>query len=144
MALKRVDNFPATTLVWKIYDLFCLFGGTCISCKMCTCFKLNGITLQFPGEHYSNFLNMLRFSRWLDRLRKKHQRRAWWRHQMETSSVLLALCAGKFTGHRSPPQRPVARSFDVFVDLRLNQRLSKQSGRRWFETYAISLTMTPR
>ena len=39
--------------------------------------------------------------------------------------------------HRSPvnsPQRPVTRSFDVFLDLGLNKRLSKQSRRRWFET----------
>ena len=33
-----------------------------------------------------------------------------------------------------PSQRPVTRSFDVFFDLRLNKRLSKQSRRRWFET----------
>ena len=25
---------------------------------------------------------------------------AWWRHQMETFSALLAFCAGEFTGHR--------------------------------------------
>ena len=31
-------------------------------------------------------------------------------------------------------QRPVTRSFDIFFDLRLNKRLSKQSKRRWFET----------
>ena len=31
-------------------------------------------------------------------------------------------------------QRPVARSFDVFLDLRLNKRLSKQSWGWWFET----------
>ena len=33
-----------------------------------------------------------------------------------------------------PTQRPVTRSFDVFFDLRLNKRLSKQSWRWWFET----------
>ena len=33
-----------------------------------------------------------------------------------------------------PAQRPVMRSFDVFVDLRLNKRLSKQSWGWWFET----------
>ena len=50
---------------------------------------------------------------------------AWWRHQMETFSALLALCAGNspVTGE-FPTQRPVTRSFDVFVDLRLNKRLS--------------------
>ena len=35
----------------------------------------------------------------------------WWRHQMETFSALLAICAGN-----SP-------SFDVFYDLRLNKRI---------------------
>ena len=41
---------------------------------------------------------------------------AWWPHQMETFSALLALCAwnspvpGEF-----PSQRPVTRSFDVFI-----------------------------
>ena len=33
-----------------------------------------------------------------------------------------------------PAQRPVTWSFDVFFDLRLNKRLSKQSRRWWFET----------
>ena len=46
----------------------------------------------------------------------------WWRHQMETFSSLLTLCAGY-----SPvtceflAQRPVTRSFDVFVDLRIKK-----------------------
>ena len=59
----------------------------------------------------------------------------WWRHQMEIFSVLLAICAGKspVTGE-FPSQRPVTRSFDVFFDLRLNKRLSKQSRGWWFET----------
>ena len=43
------------------------------------------------------------------------------------------LC-GEFTGLRwFPVQRPVTRSFDVFFDLRLNKRLSKQSWGWWFE-----------
>ena len=54
--------------------------------------------------------------------------RCWWRHQMETFSALLAICAGNspVTGE-FPSQRPVTRSFDVFFDLSLNKRLSKQS-----------------
>ena len=36
-------------------------------------------------------------------------------------------------------QKPVTRSFDVFFDLRLNKRLSKQSRRRWFEIPLRSL-----
>ena len=44
------------------------------------------------------------------------------------------LC-GEFTGPRwIPTQRPVTRSFDVFFDLHLNKRLSKQSRGWWFET----------
>ena len=59
---------------------------------------------------------------------------SWWRHQMETSSALLAICAGNspVTGEFST-QRPVTRSFDVFF-LRPNKRLSKQSWGWWFET----------
>ena len=50
-----------------------------------------------------------------------------WRHQMEFFSALLAICAGNspVTGE-FPAQRPVTRSFAVFLDLRLNKRLSKQ------------------
>ena len=54
----------------------------------------------------------------------------WWRHQMETFSVLLAICAGNSPG----TQRPVTRTLDIFFDLRLNKRLSKQSWGWWFNT----------
>ena len=65
---------------------------------------------------------------------------SWWRHQMETFSALLAFCTGN-----SPvtdllrSQRPVTRSVDVFFDLCLNKRLSKESRRRWLETPWCSL-----
>ena len=59
----------------------------------------------------------------------------WWRHQMETFSALLAICAGNSPVHGEfPAQRPVTRSFDVFLDLRLNKLLSKHSRGWWFET----------
>ena len=52
----------------------------------------------------------------------------WWRHQMETFSALLAICAGNSpVPGEFPSQRPGTRSFDVFLRLRLNKRLSKQS-----------------
>ena len=38
-----------------------------------------------------------------------------------------------------PTQRPVTRSFDVFFDLLLNKRLSKQPWGWWFETLSWSL-----
>ena len=59
----------------------------------------------------------------------------WWRHQMETFSALLAICAGNSpVPGEFPTQRPVMRSFDVYFDLRPNKRLSKQSWGWWFET----------
>ena len=59
---------------------------------------------------------------------------------METFSALLAICAenspvpGEFPAHR-----PVTRSFNVFFDLRLNKRLSKQWWGWWFETLSHPL-----
>ena len=49
--------------------------------------------------------------------------------------ALLALCAGNSpaTGE-FPSQRPETRSFEVFFDLCLKKRLSKQSRGWWFET----------
>ena len=48
---------------------------------------------------------------------------SWWRHQMETFSALLALCArnSPVTGE-FPSQRLVTRCFDVFFVLRLNKQ----------------------
>ena len=60
---------------------------------------------------------------------------SWWRHQMETFSAVLAICAGNSpVPGEFPAQRPVTRSFDVLFDLRPNKRLSKQSWGWWFET----------
>ena len=73
-------------------------------------------------------------------IRKANYTFTWWRHQMEVFSALLALCAGN-----SPvpgefhSQRPVTRSFDIFFDLCLNERLSTQSWGWWFETPSRSL-----
>ena len=65
---------------------------------------------------------------------------SWWRHQMETFFPLLAFWAGNspVTGEFHA-QRRVTRGFDVFFDLRLNKRLSKQSWGWWFETPLHSL-----
>ena len=64
----------------------------------------------------------------------------WWHHQMETFSALLALRAGNSpVPGEFPTQRPVTRSSDVFFDLRLNKRLSKQSWGWWLETQSDSL-----
>ena len=59
---------------------------------------------------------------------------------METFSALLAICAGNSpVTCEFPTQRPVTRSFDVFFDLRLNKRFSKQSWGWWFDTLSRSL-----
>ena len=65
---------------------------------------------------------------------------SWWSHKMETFCSLLALCEGNplVTGG-FPSHKPVTHSFDVFFDLRLNKRLSKQWRRLWFETPSRSL-----
>ena len=70
----------------------------------------------------------------------KHCTSAWWRHQMETFSALLALYAGNSpVPGEFPAQRPVTRSFDVFFDQHPNIRLSKQSLGWWFETTSSPL-----
>ena len=55
-----------------------------------------------------------------------------------TSSIgnifrVTGLSCGEFTGE-FPTQRPVSWSFDVFIDLRLYKRMSKQWWGWWFET----------
>ena len=65
---------------------------------------------------------------------------AWWRHQMETFSTLLAICAGNSpVPGEFPAQRPVTRSFGVFCNLHPNKRLSKQWWGWWFETPSCPL-----
>ena len=50
------------------------------------------------------------------------------------------LC-GEFTSPSEfPAHRPVTQSFDVFFDLRLNKRLSKQSWGWWFEMISCPLS----
>ena len=55
------------------------------------------------------------------------------RHQTGTFSALLV--PGEFSS-----RRPVTRSIDVYLDLRLNTRLSKHSRRRWLDTSWRSLS----
>ena len=65
---------------------------------------------------------------------------SWWHHQTKAFSTFLAFCAGNspVTGE-FPTQRPVTWSFNVFIDLHLNQQLSKQGRHWWFETPSCSL-----
>ena len=53
---------------------------------------------------------------------------SWWRHQMETFSALLAICAGNSpVPGEFPAKKPVTRSFDVFFDVHPNKWFNKQS-----------------
>ena len=101
----------------------------------CTLSRINlPVALFNSGSWYYNLILVIillisECSSW----RSNHD--TWWRHQMETFSALLAICAGNSPVHGEfPTQRPVTRSFDVFFDLRLNKWLSKQSWGWWFET----------
>ena len=61
--------------------------------------------------------------------------RSWWRHQMETFSALLAICAGNsLVPGQFPTQRPVMWSFDAFFHLLPNKRLGKHCWGWRFET----------
>ena len=76
--------------------------------------------------------NTLVISFWLDHIDPSLN------HMMTSSNgnifrVTSHLC-GQFTA-----QRPVTQSFGVFFDLRMNQRLSKQSWGWWFETLSRPL-----
>ena len=64
---------------------------------------------------------------WFRATSRRVSKLPWWRHQMETFSVLLAICAGNspVTGE-FPAQRPVTRCFDVFFDLRPNKWISNR------------------
>ena len=62
-----------------------------------------------------------------------------WKHLLRYQ-WLLAICAGNSpVSGEFPAERPVTQSFDVFFDLRLNKRLSKQSWGWWFETLSRPL-----
>ena len=70
--------------------------------------------------------SILRYQTWIARLHWTVNSIPWWRHQMETFSALLAICAGNspVTGE-FPSQRPVTGNFDVFFHLRLNKQLRR-------------------
>ena len=55
-------------------------------------------------------------------------------------SALLVICGGNSPVRvEFPAQRQVTRCSDVFFDLRLNKRLSKQSWGCWFETPSLPI-----
>ena len=65
---------------------------------------------------------------------------AWWRHQMETFSASLAICAGNSPASvEFPAQRPVTQSFNFFLICVWINSCEKQSRGWWFETLSRPL-----
>ena len=96
-----------------------------------------GGTWNFKGPHHCPLVRVIH--QWPVEYPHKWPA-TWWRHQMETFSALLALCAGNSTvSGEFPAQRPVTQSFDVFFDLRLTKQLSKHSWGWWFEKLSFPL-----
>ena len=103
-------------------------------------YKNNGDVYDIYYATRGKFVRENRLGQLLRQTNELSQHWACERHQMETSSALLAFDAGdSLVTCEFPLQRPVTRRFDVFFDLCLNQQLSKQWRRRWFETPSRSL-----
>ena len=69
--------------------------------------------------------------------RKREMFSAWWRHQMETFSALLASLWGESAGNR---RIPLTKASDVELwCFFMCKILCKQSRRRWFKTPSLSL-----
>ena len=140
--------------------LFCyVISCQVMSCHVILCYARSSCFHKFNGQCIFTTLRNLIISpliRYWDgvqitcfiKLRNKNQMTlsygclalaTWWRHQMETFSALLAICAGNspVTGEFQA-QRPVRRSFD----LRLNKRVSKQGWHRWFRRHHVHYYVT--
>ena len=104
-------------------------------CRFCD--KASGITKLINSQLWWLYINLYHQS---SEYQESYTLFAWWRHQMETFSALLAICAGNSpVPGEFPAQGPVTRSFGVFFDLRLNKRLRKQPWGWWFETLSRPL-----
>ena len=120
MLTENTKGWAMTVGPVQVTDcFFSLFGFGCIIENKDTC-KQKSRVLQLRAAYCCRF-------------RRSVCLYSWWRQPMETFSAVLPV-TGEF-----PSQRPLWRSFDVFFDLRLNKRSSKQSRRLWFKTPSRSL-----
>ena len=122
-------------------DTDCLamyYNNTVMSCMMCTC----------PAEPYhANRHNGTLEAELLVIERPRMKTGVWGWIQvlmMKLSNGNVFRVTGRLCGNSPatgelPVQRSVSRSFDVFLDLRLNKRLNKQSWGLWFETPSRTL-----
>ena len=99
-----------------------------------------GADVQIIDTHSSAISQQMRKIHWQKLLLKMilwyHDDAIKWKHFLRYWPFVRgnAPVSGEF-----PAQRPVTRSFDVFFDLRLNKRLSKQTWVWWFETLSCPL-----
>ena len=137
MSYRNPNNFHAGKWIWKCLQIGILFLVSML--KNMAIHKVHDHTL----EHISPCIVWTIYFIWSSNPLVPGAcifQETWWRHQMETFSALLAICAGNSpVPGEFPTQRPVTRSFDVYFDLRPNKRLSKQSWGWWFETLSCSL-----
>ena len=74
--------------------------------------RWSGLIKAEPGDT-SNHMETIQ-----DNTNNTAKKPTWWRHQIEILSASLALCAGNSPVAREfPQQRPVTRSFDIFLGL---------------------------
>ena len=138
-----MDSHPQKPVMWKPFPCFCFLGEfkpwfiPCIGhwsvCEM-LCYRKQLGPSDGPSCNGWSVSCVFCASYLGD------SRVAWWPHQMEAFSALLALCAenSPVTGE-FPSQTPVTQSFGVFFNLGLNKRLRKQTRGWWFETPSCSL-----
>ena len=90
-------------------------------------------------SRFSENLHAGGFSKIVSKLRSLSRVSPWWHHKWKHFLCYWPLL-GVSAGHRwIPPKKAGDAEFDVFFDLRLAKRLSKQSRHRWFETPSNSL-----
>ena len=140
-------------IYWSSHRPRCLLSYRCIHLILNIFFSfhfffLNWISLLFLLSVLNHPSSQRREAPWTTlSARKPGQKFAdyrygkpWWRHQMETFSALLAICAGNSpVPGEFPAQRPITRSFDVSFDLRPHKQLSKQWWGWWYETLSCPL-----
>ena len=127
---------------WLFFGMYCAKVQICSHPLTCHIFAVTSWKKEDVIVNDStSYWFVSRLNTEVDAIVKRAQKTtSWWRHQMKTFSMLLAICAGNSPiPGEFPAKRPVTRSFDVFFDLRLNKRLSKQSWGWWFETLSRPL-----
>ena len=140
------QNIPSVTMKSVTFLICGLIGKLHVFVNFVKSFQISSVFVQNtdkPTTHRQIILNWYRnsFHRRTDdndndneKHRNVQAKNTWWRHQMETFSASLTLCAGNSpVAGEFPAQSPVTRSFDGFFGLRLNKRLSEQSWGWWFE-----------